>query len=73
MQQSVRSPIDDVLLLARRKLRNGLGPLGDGVLRQLAGKDETDSCLDLARGDGRLLGVGRELCGRRGKHVDTTS
>ena len=62
MQQSVRSPIDNVLLLARRKLRNGLGSLGDGVLRQLAGEDETDSCLDLARGDGRLLGVRCELC-----------
>ena len=62
MQQSVRSPIDDVLLLARRKLRNGLGALGDGVLGKLTRKNEADGSLNLARGDSRLLRVRGQLC-----------
>ena len=32
------------------------------MLAQLAGKDEADGGLDLARGDRRLLAVRRELC-----------
>ena len=34
-----------------------LGALGDGVLRQLSWENKSDRCLDLARGDRRLLGV----------------
>jgi hypothetical protein len=39
------------------KLGDGLGALGDGVLRELAGEDEADRGLDLARRDGGLLVV----------------
>ena len=40
---------------------HGLGTLGDGVLGKFTREDETDSGLDLARRDRRLLGVGCEL------------
>ena len=33
----------------RVELRDGLGALGDGVLGELAGEDEADGRLDLAR------------------------
>jgi len=51
---------------ARAHLGDTLGALGDGVLGELAGQDEADGGLDLARGDGRLLVVRREL-GRLGR------
>ena len=51
----------DALLLARRELGNGLRALGDGVLGQLARKDEANISLDLPRRDRGLLRVLREL------------
>ena len=42
-------------------LGHRLGALGDGVLGELTGEDETNRCLDLTRGDCRLLRVRREL------------
>jgi hypothetical protein len=54
--------------LAEREMRrtgNGLGTLGDGVLGELSGKDQSDRGLDFARGDGRLLVVRGELGGLR--------
>ena len=42
-------------------LGDRLGTLRDGVLGQLTGQDEADRSLDLAGGDGGLLGVGREF------------
>ena len=49
------------LFRARRVLGDGLGAFRHGVLGKLAGEDETDGCLDLARRDGRLLVVGSKL------------
>ena len=40
-------------LLVAGVLGNGLGPLGHGVLGQLAGQQEVDGGLDLTGGDGR--------------------
>jgi hypothetical protein len=51
----------DRLFRAGRVLGDGLGAFRHGVLGQLAREDEADGCLDLARGDGRLLVVGGEL------------
>jgi hypothetical protein len=45
---------------------DGLGALGDGVLGELSGQDESNRGLDLSRGDGRLLVVRGELGGLRG-------
>jgi hypothetical protein len=42
---------------------DGLGALGDGVLGELSGQDESDRGLDLSRGDGRLFVVRGELGG----------
>jgi hypothetical protein len=44
-------------LLGASVLGDGLGALGDGVLGELTGKQEADSSLDLAAGDGGLLVV----------------
>ena len=44
-------------LLAAGVLGDGLGALTDGVLSQLTGQQETDSCLDLPAGDGGTLVV----------------
>lgn len=41
------------------------------MLGQLAGKDETNAGLDLSRGDGRLLRVGRELYTTRTRQCAT--
>jgi hypothetical protein len=49
--------------LSRGELGDGLGALGDGVLRELAGEDEADGGLDLPGGDGGLLVVPGELGG----------
>jgi len=49
------------LFRAGRVLGDGLGTFRDSVLGQLARKDEADSGLNLAGGDGRLLVVGSEL------------
>jgi hypothetical protein len=51
------------LFRGRGVLGDGLGALGDGVLGQFTGQDETDGGLDLARGNGGLLVVGSELGG----------
>jgi hypothetical protein len=40
-----------------REFGDRLGALGDGVLGEFTGEDEADGGLDLARRDGRLLGV----------------
>merc|ERR1711959_64360 len=45
------------------ELGHGLGPLGDGVLGELAGEDEADGGLDLPGGEGALLGVAGEAGG----------
>jgi len=46
-----------------RVLGDSLRSLGNGVLGELAGKDEADRGLDLTRGDGRLLVVSGKLGG----------
>jgi len=46
-----------ILLGTSRELRDALGTLRDGVLGQFTRQDETDSGLDLAGRDRRLLGV----------------
>ena len=56
----------DSLLGRAGELGDGLGALGDGVLGELSGEDETDGRLDLSRRDGRLLVVRRELGGLGG-------
>ena len=43
------------------ELGDGLGALGDSVLRELAGEHEPDRSLDLSRGEGLLLAVAAEL------------
>ena len=43
------------------ELGDGLGALGDSVLRELAGEHEADRSLDLSRGEGLLLAVAAEL------------
>ena len=42
-------------LLGAGVLGHGLGSLGDGVLGQLSGQEESHSCLDLPAGDGGAL------------------
>merc|ERR1711959_809073 len=48
------------------ELGHGLGPLGHGVLGELAGEDEADGRLDLPGGEGTLLGVPGEAGGLGG-------
>ena len=50
-----------IRLLGRRELGDRLGTLGDGVLGQLTGEDETDGGLDLTRRDGGAVVVRSEL------------
>lgn len=47
-------------LLAARVLGDSLGALADGVLGQLTRQQETNSCLNLATGDGGALVVMRQ-------------
>ena len=44
-------------------LGDGLGTLGDGVLSELTGEEESDGGLDLSGGEGVLLVVSDELGG----------
>ena len=53
------------LSLVARVLGDGLRALGDGVLGELPGEDETDGGLDLTRGEGVLLVVAGETSGLR--------
>jgi len=53
-------------LLGRGVLGDSLGTLRDSVLGEFTGEDETDSGLDLARGDGGALVVGSKLGGLAG-------
>ena len=47
----------------RGVLGDGLGALGDGVLGELAGEDEADGRLDLARAERLLLGEAADVGG----------
>jgi hypothetical protein len=51
--------------LVARKLGDGLGALRHGVLGELTGQHETDSRLDFAATERRLLVVGSKLSGFR--------
>uniref|UniRef100_A0A453FUJ9 Uncharacterized protein n=1 Tax=Aegilops tauschii subsp. strangulata TaxID=200361 RepID=A0A453FUJ9_AEGTS len=52
------------------ELGDGLGPLRDGVLGELAGEDEADGGLDLPGRDGGLLVVARQLGGLAGELLE---
>ena len=54
-------PCDRLVGRGRLELGDGLGALGDGVLRELAGEHEPDRSLDLSRGEGLLLAVAAEF------------
>ena len=57
-------------LLGGSVLGDGLGTLGDGVLGQLTGEEESDGGLDLAGGDGRSLVVLGQLGGLAGNALE---
>ena len=57
-------------LLGARVLGHGLGALGDGVLGELTGKEETNGRLDLTGGDGGPLVVVGETTGLRGDALE---
>lgn len=52
---------DDRSLFGRCVFGDTLCSLGDGVLGEFSGKDESHGCLNLSRGDRRLLVVKRKL------------
>ena len=56
-------PCDRLVGRGGLELGDGLGALGDGVLRELAGEHEPDRSLDLAGRERLLLGVAAELTG----------
>ena len=58
------------MLLSGGELGDGLGSLRDGVLGKLTRKEEADSSLDLAGGEGRLLVVAGELGGLQSDLVE---
>ena len=54
------------LFRGRRVLGDRLGALGDGVLGQLTGQNQTNRCLDFPGGDGGLLVVSSQFGGLGG-------
>ena len=56
--------------LSGGELGDSLGALRDGVLGELTREDEADSSLDLAGGEGRLLGAAGELGGLEGDALE---
>ncbi|EKU20529.1 histone H2B, partial [Nannochloropsis gaditana CCMP526] len=56
-----------------RVLGDSLGALGHGVLGQLTGQRQADSRLDLAGGEGGLLGVTSQLASLRGEAVENVT
>ena len=58
------------LLSGGRELGDRLGSLGDGVLGQFTGEDQSDGRLDLSGRDGRSVVVDGELGGFGGDSLE---
>ena len=70
LKRAFVSEAQSIDLLAAGVLGDGLGTLGDGVLGQLAGQEQTDGGLDFAGGDGGAAVVVGETGGLGGDALE---